>query len=70
MSDLGNPFQEESQDLLSMDTKDITDPSAAELISTHHERGRTHFQEFMEGLALEKVTTFFETIKKNKVDFF
>lgn len=69
VSDLGNPFQEDSQHLLSTDTKDITDPSAAELISTHHERDRTHFQEFMEGLALEKVTTFFETIKKNKVDF-
>eukprot|EP00920_Eleutheroschizon_duboscqi_P032276 GHVT01077854.1.p1 GENE.GHVT01077854.1~~GHVT01077854.1.p1 ORF type:complete len:127 (+),score=12.61 GHVT01077854.1:597-977(+) len=48
MSDLGNPFQKESQDLLSLDTKDIADPSAAKLISTHFERGRTRFQEFVD----------------------
>ena len=30
---MGNPFKEESRDLLSLDTNDITHPSAAELIS-------------------------------------
>lgn len=70
MRDLGNPFQEESQDLLTLDTKDIADPSAAKMIITHYERGKTRFQEFIEGLALEEVTTFYEPIKKNKVDFF
>ena len=58
MKDLGNPFQEESHDLLSLDTKDIADPSAAELISTHYKRGKAHFQEFMKGLQQEEVTTF------------
>ena len=47
-TDMGNPFKEESRDLLSLDTHDIAHPSAAELISTHHDRGRTRFVEFMD----------------------
>ena len=32
MKDLGNPFQEESKDLLTLDTQNIAHPSAAELL--------------------------------------
>ena len=39
MEEMGNPFKEESGDLLTLDTKDIADSSAAQLIATHHERG-------------------------------
>ncbi|KAJ8394319.1 hypothetical protein AAFF_G00047260 [Aldrovandia affinis] len=38
MKDMGNPFQEESRDLLSLDTKDIAHHTAAELIGTHLEK--------------------------------
>ncbi|RXN31429.1 hypothetical protein ROHU_004760 [Labeo rohita] len=40
MKDLGNPFQEESKDLLTLDTKNIAHPSAAELVRTHLEKGQ------------------------------
>ena len=70
MKDMGNPFQEESQDLLSLDTKDIAHPTAAELIGTHLEKGKDSFQKFMKGLEGTEESTFYETIKKNKVDFF
>ena len=64
MRDLGNPFQEDNLDLLSLDKKDIARPSAAELLRTHHERGKTRFQEFSEGLEQKEVTIFYEPIKK------
>ncbi len=67
---MGNPFQEESQDLLSLDTKDIAHHTAAELISTHYEKGKVRFQEFLKGLEDEETSTFYEPIKKNRVDFF
>ena len=51
-----------------MDTNDIAHPSAAELICTHHARGRTRFVEFMDGLESE-VSTFYEPIKKTRVEF-
>ncbi|KAJ8046459.1 hypothetical protein HOLleu_05133 [Holothuria leucospilota] len=69
MTDMGNPFQEDSRDLMSLDTKDIAHPSAAKLISTHYEKGKARFEEFMKGLE-EKVSIFYEPIKKNRIDFF
>ena len=56
-TDMGNPFKQESRDLLSLDTNDTAHPSAAELIFTHHDRGRTRFVEFMDWLESE-VSTF------------
>ncbi|KAL0198142.1 hypothetical protein M9458_006682, partial [Cirrhinus mrigala] len=68
MKDLGNPFQEESKDLLTLDTKNIAHPSAAELVRTHLEKGQVAFRDFFNGLGDE--TSFYRPIKKNKVDFF
>ena len=67
-TDMGNPFKEESRDLLSLDTNDIAHPSGAELIFTHHTRGRTRFVESMDGLESE-VSTFCEPIKKTELTF-
>ena len=47
-TDMGNPFKEKSRDVLSLHTNDIAHPSAAELIFTHHGRGRKRFVEFMD----------------------
>ena len=68
--DMGNPFQEESWDQLSLDTKDIAHQTAVELIGTHLEKDKVRFQEFMKGLEWEEESTFYEPIKKSRVDFF
>ena len=62
MTDMGNPFQEENQDLLSLDTKDIAQHTAAKQISTHLGKGKVQFWEFLTGLD-EK---FYEPMKKNR----
>lgn len=64
IKDLGNPFQEESRDLLTLDSKAI----AAELVGTHLEKGRVSSKEFFNGLGDE--ASFYKPIKKNKTDFF
>lgn len=68
IKDLGNPFQEESRDLLALDSKAIAHPSAAELVGTHLEKGKVSFKEFFNGLGNE--ASFYKPIKKNKTDFF
>eukprot|EP00745_Piridium_sociabile_P026549 TRINITY_DN4240_c0_g1_i3.p1 TRINITY_DN4240_c0_g1~~TRINITY_DN4240_c0_g1_i3.p1 ORF type:complete len:1496 (-),score=398.92 TRINITY_DN4240_c0_g1_i3:837-5324(-) len=70
MKEMGNPFQEESADLLVLDTKNIADPALAELVGTHHERGKEQFQSFMEGLQNEGECSFYHPIKRNKAAFF
>ena len=42
--DMGNPFQDESSHLLSLDTKNIADPSLAQLVATHDQRGLQQFE--------------------------
>lgn len=44
MQEMGNPYEKESEDLLTLGTKDIADPSAAGLIATHYERGKEQFK--------------------------
>ena len=53
LEEMGNPFQEESGDLLSLDTKDIASPSSADRISTHLSIGNASFQERLEALKFE-----------------
>lgn len=69
LQDLGNPFEEESRDLYSIDTRDIANPSSAELLQTHLKKGQTKAQDFAQGLQ-ENPTTFYDPIKRNRVDFF
>ena len=64
--DFGNPFQEESPDLLSLDTKDIAHPDRAKLITTHHKRGKEKLQTFIN--QMEK-GSFYKPIKKNDIAF-
>ena len=70
IKDMGNPFQEETMELLSLDTKDVAHPAAVELISTHLEKGRKRFQEHLKGLEMGEESTLYDPIKKNQVDFF
>lgn len=67
LEELGNPFQEETTDLLTLDTKDIADPTRSALVATHHTRGKEQYTAFLNGLAAEE---FYQPIKKNMVAFF
>ena len=69
LQDMGNPFQDESSELLSLGTKNIADPSLAQLVATHHQIGLQQFQLFLGGLHNEECS-FYNPIKKNKVAFF
>ena len=74
LEEMGNPFKEESADLLVLDTKDIAEPTMAEMIKTHQKRGREQFNSFIgalgSGNSLHGGSTFYQPIKKNKITFF
>ena len=57
LKEMDNPFQEDSADLLVLDTKNITDVALAELVGTHQQRGQEQFQSFMEGMGNEAHST-------------
>ena len=70
LEEMSNPFQEESGDLLSLDTKDIASPSNAERIATQLSTGNASFEARLEALEQEDTSSFYAPIKKTKMDFF
>ena len=54
LQDMGNPFQNESSDLLSLDTKNIANPSLARVVAIHHQRGLKQVEVFLGGLHKEE----------------
>ena len=68
LEEMGNPFTEETGDLLTLDTKDIAESSAAERVATHLQKGKEQFKTFMD--KLDDGQYFYQSIKKNSIDFF
>ena len=58
IKEMGNPFLEESKDLLTIDSKIVAHPTAAELISTHFEKGKNRLEEFLQSLEAEDHSKF------------
>ena len=69
LKEMGNPFLEESNDLLALDTKNIADPAPAGLVKTHHERGEQKFKSCVKALENEDTSAFYHPIKKIKLLF-
>ena len=68
LEEMGNPFTEVTGDLLTLDTKDIAESSAAERVATHLQKGKEQFKTFMD--KLNDGQYFYQSIKKNSIDFF
>lgn len=70
MLEMGNPFMDESKELVTLDTKNVAHPTAAELVAKHHEKGKKSFESFLKSFENGEQCRFYEPIKKNKTDFF
>ena len=47
MEEIGNPFQEETADLVTLDTAIITTPGAGEIVTSHYKIGESRFKAFI-----------------------
>ena len=70
MKEMGNPFQEETSDLLTLDTKIIATPDSGNMVTTHYKTGQSRFKAFIGGLDKGDKCSFYYPIKKNTLDFF
>ena len=70
MKEMGNPFLEESADLLTLNTKVIAHPGVGEMVMHHYETGESCFKSFIGALDMGDEGSFYDPIKKNKLDFF
>ena len=70
IKEMGNPFQEETADLLTLDTKIIAIPDSGNMTTSHYKTGQSRFKAFIGGLDKGDEGSFYDPIKKNKLDFF
>ncbi|CAG2188727.1 unnamed protein product [Mytilus edulis] len=64
MNELGNPFMEDSQDLLVLDTKDIAPTSVVDTIRKIEKIGKTQYEKYIEDRLIKRTVPIFEPIKK------
>lgn len=70
MEEMGNPFMEESNDLLRLDTRDIIDPAVVSSLRQAEQIGQQQYKAFMADRLLARSTPISEPIKKNKLSLF
>ena len=70
IEELGNPFEEESQDLLVLDTKEIADPAAVETVRSAERIGKEQFDAFTKECLIHRSKSIDETIHRNKLPLF
>ena len=70
MKEMGNPFQEETADLLTLDTKIVVTPDSGNMVTSHYKTGQSRFKAFIGGLDKVDEGLFYDHTKKNTLDFF
>ena len=70
IEEMGNPFEEESQDLVILDTKDITGPAAVETVMNAKRIGQEQFEAFTRECLLYRTKAVNDPIPRNKLKVF
>ena len=70
MEDLGNPFEEESTDVLVLDSKEIADRTAIETIQNVQRIGQEQFQAFTKECLVDQSKSIDDVIHCNKLKLF
>ena len=70
IEELGNPFKEESQDLLVLGTKEIADPAVVNTVRSIKCVGKEQFQAFTKECLIDRTKAIHDTIHRNKLPLF
>jgi len=70
MEDFGNPFEEDSQYLLVLDTKEIAPLGAVDALRRAHKVGQVQFDNFVRERLVERMKPIEDAIHRNKLKIF
>ena len=70
IEEFGNPFEEESQDLIVLDTKEIADAAVVETVRNAKKIGQDQFDAFTKDCIKDRTKSLDETIHRNKLPMF
>ena len=67
---MGNPFEDESEYLLVLESKEIADPSAVKAVKKAQNPGQQQFQTFKKECLVERTKPIDDTIHRNRLKLF
>lgn len=67
IQEMGNPFLDDSKELLRLDTGDVLDDKVVQTMATLEDTGQKQYQEYNENVIDNKTTKINDTIKHNKL---
>ena len=70
IEDFGNPFLEESEDLIVLDTKEIAGPASVTILRQIEAIGKEQCNQFITERLLNRTRSLYDPIKRNKVSLF
>lgn len=70
LEEFGNPFEEESQDLLVLDTKEIAHPGVVKTVHSAKCNGQNQFDAFTKECLVDRTKPVDDTIHRNKLPLF
>ena len=70
IEDFGDPFREESDDLIVLDTKEIAEPAAVTILRQIEAVGKEECNQFITERLLNRTKSRYDPIKRNKVSLF
>ena len=70
IEDMGNPFMEESADLLVLDSQDIADSAIVQTVRTIEKIGQDQYDKYMSERVIERTASVYDTISRNKMPLF
>ena len=70
IEELGNPFEEDSQDLLVLDTKEIADPAVIETVRNAKQIVQAQFEAFSKECIVDRTKSIEEAIHRKKLPLF
>ena len=70
VEEMGNPFTEQTHDLMVLNTRDIVDPSIAETVQQIEDAGKQQYNRFVIDRLDNRTTPLSEPIKRNKFPLF
>ncbi len=70
MDSIGNPFGEESTDLLTLDTKVIMSSEVIESVRSAEDVGKAQYTKFVEERITHSTKTVYDTVSRNNMKLF
>ena len=70
IEDMGNPFMEENEDLLVLDSRDIADPAIVQTVREIEKTGQDQYNKYMTERVVERTIPVSDPINRNKMPLF